>query len=144
MFVFCVTAFLRCVFFFFKQKTAYEMRISDWSSDVCSSDLLANTRHNLQALFFGFIRKDRADNENRANRQPRFWRFRARTARAAAIYMALAPFEPFRVFAISGLCTPFYCRGSCRVRFTFPASPRPREMSRWVEFYTSRERRVGG
>src|SRR3546814_10626659 len=31
-----------CVFyfFFFKQKTAYEMRISDWSSDVCSSDLL--------------------------------------------------------------------------------------------------------
>src|SRR3546814_7907884 len=32
--VFCV------LFFFFKQKTAYEMRISDWSSDVCSSDLL--------------------------------------------------------------------------------------------------------
>src|SRR3546814_16629642 len=29
-----------CTFFFFKQKTAYEMRISDWSSDVCSSDLL--------------------------------------------------------------------------------------------------------
>src|SRR3546814_277416 len=29
-----------CVFFFFKQKTAYEMRISDWSSDVCSSDLV--------------------------------------------------------------------------------------------------------
>src|SRR3546814_19885293 len=28
-------------FFFFKQKTAYEVRISDWSSDVCSSDLLA-------------------------------------------------------------------------------------------------------
>src|SRR3546814_17831073 len=32
-----------CVwFFFFKQKTAYEMRISDWSSDVCSSDLAQN------------------------------------------------------------------------------------------------------
>src|SRR3546814_13931570 len=32
---------LSCVlFFFFKQNTAYEMRISDWSSDVCSSDLL--------------------------------------------------------------------------------------------------------
>src|SRR3546814_5874128 len=28
-----------CFFFFFKQKTEYEMRISDWSSDVCSSDL---------------------------------------------------------------------------------------------------------
>src|SRR3546814_4471740 len=30
------------LFFFFKQKTAYEMRISDWSSDVCSSDLGTN------------------------------------------------------------------------------------------------------
>src|SRR3546814_10857488 len=32
-----------CLFFFFKQKTAYELRISDWSSDVCSSDLEAIT-----------------------------------------------------------------------------------------------------
>src|SRR3546814_11358332 len=40
MFV-CYGFFIACVlFFFFKQKTAYEMRISDWSSDVCSSDLL--------------------------------------------------------------------------------------------------------
>src|SRR3546814_2515723 len=31
------------MFFFFKQKTAYEMRISDWSSDVCSSDLAVLT-----------------------------------------------------------------------------------------------------
>src|SRR3546814_4790001 len=31
--------YLLVSFFFFKQKTAYEMRISDWSSDVCSSDL---------------------------------------------------------------------------------------------------------
>src|SRR3546814_3223750 len=39
----CVVQFiyLFCCFFFFKQKTAYEMRISDWSSDVCSSDLIA-------------------------------------------------------------------------------------------------------
>src|SRR3546814_9391389 len=39
----CITVFVSCLivfFFFFKQKTAYEMRISDWSSDVCSSDLL--------------------------------------------------------------------------------------------------------
>src|SRR3546814_5894421 len=35
-------------FFFFKQKSAYEMRISDWSSDVCSSDLLEH--------FAGFLR----------------------------------------------------------------------------------------
>src|SRR3546814_6153479 len=33
-------SFVLFCFFFFKQKTAYEMRISDWSSDVCSSDLL--------------------------------------------------------------------------------------------------------
>src|SRR3546814_6783008 len=32
-------------FFFFKQKTAYEMRISDWSSDVCSSDLRRRDDH---------------------------------------------------------------------------------------------------
>src|SRR3546814_1042116 len=32
-------SFYHCLFFFFKQKTAYDMRISDWSSDVCSSDL---------------------------------------------------------------------------------------------------------
>src|SRR3546814_8136212 len=34
-----VCVVLCCVVCFFKQKTAYEMRISDWSSDVCSSDL---------------------------------------------------------------------------------------------------------
>src|SRR3546814_18148166 len=39
MIVLCLYNFL---FFFFKQKTAYEMRISDWSSDVCSSDLLGD------------------------------------------------------------------------------------------------------
>src|SRR3546814_14557183 len=36
-------------FFFFKQKTAYEMRISDWSSDVCSSDLIARVIFRLGA-----------------------------------------------------------------------------------------------
>src|SRR3546814_5575132 len=40
------------LFFFFKQKTAYEMRISDWSSDVCSSDLPTNKP---------MIRKDQSD-----------------------------------------------------------------------------------
>src|SRR3546814_3438123 len=38
------------LFFFFKQKTAYEMRISDWSSDVCSSDL-GTIRQAQQILF---------------------------------------------------------------------------------------------
>src|SRR3546814_10280886 len=39
------------LFFFFKQKTAYEMRISDWSSDVCSSDLgIAGARQDMAVL----------------------------------------------------------------------------------------------
>src|SRR3546814_5993886 len=40
-YVVSLMSFSLCIFsfFFFKQKTAYEMRISDWSSDVCSSDL---------------------------------------------------------------------------------------------------------
>src|SRR3546814_1874495 len=40
--------------FFFKQKTAYEMRISDWSSDVCSSDLPEGTE--VQSAKFGRTR----------------------------------------------------------------------------------------
>src|SRR3546814_8044653 len=43
------------VFFFFKQKTAYEMRISDWSSEVCSSDLAGCRR-----IGTG-LKKDRAE-----------------------------------------------------------------------------------
>src|SRR3546814_5304177 len=41
----CLCLLFWLFFFFFKQKTAYEMRISDWSSDVCSSDLLHRRRH---------------------------------------------------------------------------------------------------
>src|SRR3546814_6426295 len=47
-----------CVFFF-KQKTAYEMRISDWSSDVCSSDLRVQRR--VQKL----VERRRVDARNR-------------------------------------------------------------------------------
>src|SRR3546814_60455 len=47
--------FVFCYFFFFKQKTAYEMRISDWSSDVCSSDLGNLAYLTLLALFPFFI-----------------------------------------------------------------------------------------
>src|SRR3546814_13875909 len=45
--------FILYLFFFFKQKTAYEMRISDWSSDVCSSDLPSETRGNLSCRLSG-------------------------------------------------------------------------------------------
>src|SRR3546814_2361488 len=57
---------LRLVSFFFKQKTAYEMRISDWSSDVCSSDL---ARHRVAAVL---ARPDRRRHAAEgALRQPR-------------------------------------------------------------------------
>src|SRR3546814_5372033 len=45
--MFCCYVVL-CIFFF-KQKTAYEMRISDWSSDVCSSDLVSEITDGSQA-----------------------------------------------------------------------------------------------
>src|SRR3546814_3615609 len=43
------------LFFFFKQKTAYEMRISDWSSDVCSSDLPVAMGYIPLGMVFGFL-----------------------------------------------------------------------------------------
>src|SRR3546814_4721978 len=53
-------------FFFFKQKTAYEMRISDWSSDVCSSDL-----RRPRARQFRNLRIERADLVTRQFARPR-------------------------------------------------------------------------
>src|SRR3546814_17973116 len=47
------------IFFFFKQRTAYERRISDWSSDVCSSDLLANVVRAAVLQRFGAHRRNR-------------------------------------------------------------------------------------
>src|SRR3546814_8080399 len=46
----------RCWFFFFKQKTAYDMRISDWSSDVCSSDLYAHVETRIPDLLVEGLR----------------------------------------------------------------------------------------
>src|SRR3546814_6689262 len=53
-----------CVFFF-KQKTAYEMRISDWSSDVCSSDLRDRIERDCRGV------RDIEAFHPRRNRQPR-------------------------------------------------------------------------
>src|SRR3546814_7629372 len=72
--------FISFMFFCFKQKTAYEMRISDWSSDVCSSDLIRSLsvsdyrRHIglvLQEpfLFFGTIAENIAYGKPQATRQ---------------------------------------------------------------------------
>src|SRR3546814_7870941 len=65
-----------CLVFFFKQKTAYEMRISDWSSDVCSSDLLGGTddvRLPRIAHAVDRMTRDRADQcaQRSAQREPR-------------------------------------------------------------------------
>src|SRR3546814_7681348 len=51
-------------FFFFKQKTAYEMRISDWSSDVCSSDLDRDVAGLLQRLGRIIARRTRPDDRD--------------------------------------------------------------------------------
>src|SRR3546814_5515543 len=51
----CVYVVFCIFFFFFKQKTAYEMRISDWSSDVCSSDLYAPVGLGVTAVGLVFL-----------------------------------------------------------------------------------------
>src|SRR3546814_8522488 len=52
---------LGVLFFFFKQKTAYEMRISDWSSDVCSSDLELAQMHSTRRRLDEVIEETRPD-----------------------------------------------------------------------------------
>src|SRR5213075_2373968 len=47
-----------CFFFFFKQKTAYEITRRDWSSDVCSSDLSASAPHRVAIARAGYIGPD--------------------------------------------------------------------------------------
>src|SRR3546814_10508263 len=65
-------------FFFFKQKTAYEMRISDWSSDVCSSDLRGRDGSSTNVLDGSRDEVDdsvpRCKRRNKACTEDRFWR----------------------------------------------------------------------
>src|SRR3546814_10797884 len=58
-------------FFFFKQKTAYEMRISDWSSDVCSSDLPENLGRDADAGRRKAARQRRGQSQDAARRERR-------------------------------------------------------------------------
>src|SRR3546814_20627630 len=69
------------LFFFFKQKTAYEMRISDWSSDVCSSDLCL---HRSAACAGGGISAHDLDGAVRDRRHRHLWLARSRVGTAAA------------------------------------------------------------
>src|SRR3546814_10051793 len=57
------------LFFFFKQKTAYEMRISDWSSDVCSSDLAGVPASVVQSNLPVFEQQEKANRANDIARQ---------------------------------------------------------------------------
>src|SRR3546814_7562278 len=57
-----------CLFFFFKQKTAYEMRISDWSSDVCSSDLSIGCGRTESDYYSMSFNKDRRGHRGRGKR----------------------------------------------------------------------------
>src|SRR3546814_6827212 len=71
-------SFTACCIFFFKQKTAYELRISDWSSDVCSSDLeqiVQDAEHRLLHLA-GILRA--ADQDQLLGEVDRDHRFAAR------------------------------------------------------------------
>src|SRR3546814_2798171 len=77
------------MFFFFKQKTAYEMRISDWSSDVCSSDLHAAVGKRFRYRYRRRSGSGAAECRHvvarvarrRRNRRPRESRFRATCGR---------------------------------------------------------------
>src|SRR3546814_7935196 len=60
--------FFMYLFFFFKHKTAYEMRISDWSSDVCSSDLIAASRGFRRAVHDADLHADLVDEHHHALR----------------------------------------------------------------------------
>src|SRR3546814_3756062 len=56
------------LFFFFKQKTAYELRISDWSSDVCSSDLQLALRETEGTTILIYDQTCAAENRRRRKR----------------------------------------------------------------------------
>src|SRR3546814_9710925 len=81
------------MFFFFKQKTAYELRISDWSSDVCSSDLLCAGGGG-KTLAIASLTADRADilacDVNRA----RLRQLPPRAERASATRIATRLLDP--------------------------------------------------
>src|SRR3546814_3649162 len=62
------------MFFFFKQKTAYEMRISDWSSDVCSSDLRVVVTANVRDRDLGsFVEELREQVAREVELPPGYW-----------------------------------------------------------------------
>src|SRR3546814_3157309 len=92
------------VVFFFKQKTAYEMRISDWSSDVCSSDLAQRRQVDPGFLEFGPLalvqRRRRGDHRDQllAERRPH-----APGARGLTDVETLAPAQHAAAVGLAGI-----------------------------------------
>src|SRR3546814_20844031 len=94
------------MFFFFKQKTAYEMRISDWSSDVCSSDLLraAHQQHPFIAVWDDHESTNNAWRDGADNHDPGEGTWPERKAISARVYDEWMPIrlpdptEPLKIW----------------------------------------------
>src|SRR3546814_7132814 len=97
------------IFFFFKQKTAYEMRISDWSSDVCSSDL--QLYHHRGTPVPGYARPQTL----RLLRERFGYAFEGRHGYHPTIEPHALP-DGLRIGDISIACTDQIGRASCRER----------------------------
>src|SRR3546814_8437178 len=97
------------VVFFFKQKTAYEMRISDWSSDVCSSDLCVVVRIQPDVIAradLACARRILADGDDAVGFN-----------HAAGVTRAACPFEPVTADRVrTDRSLPEIGRASCRAR----------------------------
>src|SRR3546814_11956238 len=103
--MFFVMIFFLC-FFFFKQKTAYELRISDWSSDVCSSDL--PTHSPLARSITENIEKPRIC---QAPASVHHWRHAAESAQAPPMKRIVSSSAP-----ISAKASKYSAEGGRRIR----------------------------
>src|SRR3546814_20096465 len=102
--------------FFFKQNAAYEMRISDWSSDVCSSDL---KRDDVRRQNFAHHRRNRFVRQRRAAPLPRFGPkrdpdFQPRRKEAGRYAQALQQREIGRESSREGVCQYLLKMGDVR------------------------------
>src|SRR3546814_8335432 len=110
------------VFFFFKQKTAYELRISDWSSDVCSSDLISNDPFERQEYWRAVERSERTPKTHEIildpEASPAWWAELKTTNRLDPAFQhhALMVAESYRQFMDKPL-------GDDEVRVRFSAQP---------------------
>src|SRR3546814_678467 len=118
-------------FFFFKQKTAYEMRISDWSSDVCSSDLDRTGRPDQKRPVFGRISEkeplgarscaaDRRPDPDREHRDSELYR---RPCPPKAVASGYRPGEGKG----ARMARAAIQHGPCRLPPDFPSEPAGRE-----------------